>query len=105
MFVLNTSTQNDVVSVKQEEAFYRRKINQQEKKSKYRRSSFNKLNPVMKNGQTFWCIVSDSKMHWASNCPCNPQYLNILEDELDNCEEVNIVLITEDLNKNKIFVV
>ena len=44
-------------------------------------------------------------MYWASNCPHNPQSANILEDKPDNCEEVNIVLITENLEKNKIFVV
>ena len=63
------------------------------------------LNPVNKNGQTSWSIVCNSKMHWASNFPHNPQSVNILEDELDDCEKENIVLIIEDLDKSKTFVV
>ena len=44
-------------------------------------------------------------MHWENNCPHNKQSVNVLEDDLDKCEEVNIVSITEDLDKNKVFVV
>lgn len=44
-------------------------------------------------------------MHWASNFPHNPQSVNIFEDELDDCEKENIVLIIEDLDKSKTFVV
>ena len=43
-------------------------------------------------------------MHWANNCPHNTQSVNVLEDNLDECVEVNIVLMTENLNKNKIAV-
>ena len=39
-------------------------------------------------------------MHWANNCLHNTQSVNVLEDDLDECEEVNIVLMTEDLDKN-----
>ena len=34
-----------------------------------------------------------------------PLSVNVLEDDVDECEDVNIVLMTEDLDKNKIFVV
>ena len=44
-------------------------------------------------------------MHWANNCPHNTQSVNILENDLDEYEEVNIVLVTEDIDNNKIFVV
>ena len=44
-------------------------------------------------------------MYWANNCPHNTQLVNVLEDDVDECEEVNIVLMTEDLDENKIFVV
>lgn len=105
LLVSHTSTQNDVISVKQEEMFHGRKFDQPDKKNKYRWSSLNKLNPVNKNNLTSWCIACNSTVYWASNCPHNPQSANILEDKPDSCEEVNIVLITEDLEKNKVFVV
>ena len=36
-------------------------------------------------------------MHWADNCSQNTQ------NDSDNCEEVNIVLITENVEINNIF--
>ena len=44
-------------------------------------------------------------MHWGNNCPHNTQSVNVSEEDADECEEVNIVLMIEDLDKNKNFVV
>ena len=49
--------------------------------------------------------MCSSKKYWEKNCPHNTQSVNVLEDALDECEKVNIVLMTEDLDKNEIFVV
>ena len=58
-------------------------------------------------------------MHWANNCPhqdSNNESVNILEQKapqnelpenynsFEQYEEINIVLITEEINKNEIFV-
>ena len=42
-------------------------------------------------------------MHWANNCAHKTQSANVLEDDVDECEEVNTVLMTEDLDKNENF--
>ena len=96
---------HDDIQIKQ--SFYSKKYNQYHKKNKvpssYRKSN-NELNPPNNKGQISQCIVCNSKMHWANNCPHNTQSVNVLEDDLDDCVEVNIVLMTEDLDKNKIAV-
>ena len=61
--------------------------------SSYRKPN-NKLNPPNNKDQISRCIVCDSKMHWANNCPHNTQSVNVLEDDVDKCEELNIVLMT-----------
>ena len=95
------------IQIEQEEAFYNKKYNQYDQKNKghssYQKPS-NKLNPPNNKGQILRCIVIDSKMHRANNCPHNTQSVNVLEDNINECEEVNIVLMTEDLDKNNIFV-
>ena len=66
-----------------------------------------KMNPVNKSGHISRCVICDSKMHWASQCPHaqNNTAVHITE-EIDNelCEQVELVLITEELDKHKIFV-
>ena len=49
--------------------------------------------------------MCDSKIQWVNNCPHNTQSANALEYDVDKYEEVNIVLMTEDLDKNESFVV
>ena len=72
-----------------------------------------------KNEQISCCVIYNSKMHWANNCPhqdSNNESVNILEQKapqnelpenynsFEQYEEINIVLITEEINKNEIFV-
>ena len=98
---------HDDIHIRKEEAFYSKKYDQYDQKNKVHSSyqkSNNKLNPPNNKGQISPCIVCNSKMHWANNCPHNTQSANVLEDKVDECEEVCIVLMTEDLDKNKIFV-
>ena len=104
LFVSHPIRQNhDSIQTKQEEAFWSKKYNQYDKKNKvtssYQKPN-NKLNPPNNKGQISRCIVCHSKIHWANNCLHNTQSVNVLEDDLDECEEVNIVLMTEDLDKN-----
>ena len=56
-------------------------------------------------GQVSRYVVCDSKMQWANNCPHYTQPVNVLEDDIDKCEKINIVLMTEDLDNSKIFAV
>ena len=75
-------------------------------------SNSNKHNPLEKNGKVSRCVICDSKMHWADKCPhkLNYQSVNISEeDSLDTendseSEEINIVLMTEEMDKNEIFI-
>ena len=70
------------------------------------------MNPLDKNGKISRCVICDSKMHWAGKCPhrSNNQSVDIIGEEnfdleTDNeVEEANIVLITEEIDKNEIFV-
>ena len=99
---------HDDIQIKQEEAFYNKRYNQYDKKNKGHSSYWkpnNKLNPPNNKGQILRCIACDSKMHWPNNYPHNTQSVNVLNDNLDESEEVNIVLMIEDLDKNEIFVV
>ena len=54
------------------------------------------------------CVVCDSKMHWADKS--NYQSVNISDEvswDTENeseSEEINIVLLTEEIDKNKIFI-
>ena len=99
---------HDNIQIKQEEAFYNKRCNQHDKKNKGHSSYWkpnNKLNPPNNKGQILQCIACDSKMHWPNNCSHSTQSVNVLKDNLDESEEVNIVLMIEDLDKNEIFVV
>ena len=100
---------HDDTQIKEEEAFYSKKYSQYDKKNKvnfsYRKPN-NKLNPPNNKGKVARCVVGDSKMHWVNNCPHNTESVNVLlEYAVDKCEEVNIVLMTKDLDKNEISVV
>ena len=60
-------------------------------------------------GQVPRCVICDSKMQWAKNCPHkNSQQLNYIDNEdgrdSDDSEEVNIVLITEEVSEHDIFI-
>ena len=56
------------------------------------------------------CVICDSKMHWADKCPrkSNYQSVNISEEvssatqNESESEEINIVLMTEEIDKNEI---
>ena len=66
---------HDDIQIK-EVAFYNKKYNQYDKKNKghssYQKLN-DKLNPSNNKGRILRCIVCDSKMHWANNCPHNTQ--------------------------------
>ena len=49
-----------------------------------------KLNPLNKYGQISRCVVCDSKLHWANQCPHNQQNNSVNYTETDDtpCEEV-----------------
>ena len=61
-----------------------------------------KLNPMNKQRKIARCIICDSKMHWAKNCPhksIEKEKVNITETDSDNesdNEEVNIILMTNE---------
>ena len=116
-----TQSLAESLNIEQEEAFYSKKL--QYKRSKvllnFQKSSSKKLNPMNKNGQISCCVICDSKMHWTNNCPhqdSNNELINILEQKapqnelpknynfFEQYEEINIVLITGEINKNEVFV-
>ena len=82
----------DDVYVKQEESAMIFEHNKSKKK----------LNPVNKQGKISRCVICDSKMHWAKNCPhksIEKEKVNITESTSDNesdNEEVNIILMTNE---------
>ena len=60
-----------------------------------------KLNPMNKQGKITRCIICDSKMHWAKNCPhkTNIKSVNFAEthgDDDNDDKEVNIILMTSE---------
>ena len=61
-----------------------------------------KLNPMNKQRKITRCIICDSNMHWAKNCPhksIEKEKVNITETDSDNesdNEEVNIILMTNE---------
>ena len=61
-----------------------------------------KLNPMNKQRKITRCIICDSNMHWAKNCPHKSiakEKVNITETDSDNesgNEEVNIILMTNE---------
>ena len=71
-----------------------------------------KHKPLDKNGNVSRCVICDSKIHWADKCPhkSNFQSVNISEEvkwDTDNeseSEEINIVFMTEEIDKNEIFI-
>ena len=66
------------------------------------------------------CIICDSKMYWASRCPHNKRNKHFVNDDHKNhksqnsdheesscdeeCEDVEIVLLTDEVDKFQIFV-
>ena len=71
------------------------------------------MNPLDRNGQISRCVVCDSKMHWAKDCPHGKtrktQSTNVIESDSqqanDNgCEECELVLLAKEPVKFQIFV-
>ena len=107
---------HDTNNIKQEEAFYSKNMSKL-KQNKTSRSSksqkvlnSNKHNPFDKNGKVSQCIICDSKMHWADKCPHKSDYQSVnisqevssdTENESES-EEINIVLMTEEIDTNEI---
>ena len=60
-----------------------------------------KVNPMDKQGKIARCVICNSKMHWAKNCPhkTNIKSINVAEtisDDDNYDEEVNIILMTSE---------
>ena len=60
-----------------------------------------KLNPMDKQGKITRCVICNSKMHWAKNCPhkTNTKSVNvpeIINDDDNYDEEVHIMLMTNE---------
>ena len=100
-------TETRVTGIKQEEAFYLNKKNSNRYLTKSGTHSSKKqggkINPMNKHGQVSRCLICDSKMHWATQCPHNERkqvaYVSEGTEEVspdENYEEANIVLITEE---------
>ena len=109
---------HDTNNIKQEEAFYNKnmsksKQNKTSKSSKSQKvSNSNKHNPLDKNGKVSRCIICDSKMHWAYKFPRKSNYQSVntsqeVSSDTKNeskSEEIHIVLMTEEIDKNEIFI-
>ena len=90
----HSHSQNNIVAIKQEEAFFNKK----------HKKLNDKTNPLDENGKISRCIICDSKSRWAKNCPHrSSQNINIVEGDSET-EECNIVLMTENISKQEIFV-
>ena len=100
------------------EAFYSKKMykfkqNKASKSSKFQKVlNSNKHNPLDKNGKVSRCAICNSNMHWIDKCryKSNYQSVNISEEvsaDTENeheSEEINIILITEETDKNEMFI-
>ena len=66
------------------------------------------MNPRNKFGNISRCIIYDSKMHYANQCPhANLKHsANVIEEEEDECEEVELVLMSShgEIDKQEVFV-
>ena len=96
------SSGNSMSNIKQEEAFYNE--SKRGNKVKFKQEK-NVMNPRDKNGKISRCVICDSKMHWAKNCPHKKlQNINMTEtnSDEDNYENANIVLMTEQASENEI---
>ena len=69
--------------------------------------------PFDRYGKVSCCIIFDSKMHWAEKCPHNKKIhsvnltegvVEVVESVEDEFEEINVVPMTEEVDKNEIFV-
>ena len=87
---------------------YKLEQNKESKSSKFQKlSNSNKHNPLDKNGKISRCVICDSKMHWTDKCPhkSNYQSINVSEEiNWDTENENDIVLMTEEIVKNEIFI-
>ena len=111
------------VSVKSEEAFYSfRQKNNSNRRSYQRSSKYSKavdkiggkkLNPLQDDGTRSKCRICGSILHWQNDCPANdkPQSVrscNIIcgqdNSDSDSVEEVHLVLFTENVDEQTIFV-
>ena len=107
--LFNKTRCTTVAPIKSEEAFYSKSRYKNTKQS-YSTKSKLKLNPLDKHGKISRCVVCQSTMHWADKCPhCNDKgtamYVEVDENsENDSSEEINIVLMTEKIEKSEIFV-
>ena len=92
---------------------FKLKQNKASKFSKFQEvSNSNKHNPLNKNGKISRCVIYDSTMNWADKCPHKSNYQSVnvseqvgsdTENETES-EEINIVLLTEEMDKNEIFI-
>ena len=71
------------------------------------------MNPLDRNGQISRCVVCDSKMHWAKDCPHGKtrktQSANVIENDGQQAndngyEECELVLLVKEPEKFQIFV-
>ena len=78
-----------------------------------RNTNRKEMNPLNKNGQISRCVVCESKMHWAKDCPhvnnVKQQSANVIESDSqqanDNgCEECELILLAKEPDKFQIFV-
>ena len=77
------------VKIKEEAFFVKRRNNfggQNNKEGAVLRTRNRKeMNPLDRNGQISRCIVCDSKMHWAKDCPhgktIKQQFANVIESD------------------------
>ena len=74
---------------------------QEESVMVFEQSKKKKVNPMDKQGKNARCVICNSKMHWAKNCPhkTNIKSINVAEtisDDDNYDEEVNIILMTSE---------
>ena len=92
----------DKISTSKDEDYYNDVYVKQEESAMIfeQNKSKKKLNPLNKQGKITRCIICDSKMHWAKNCPhksSEKEKVDITEaSDNDSDEEVNIILMTNE---------
>ena len=74
---------------------------QEESVMVFEQSKKKKVNPMDKQGKIARCVICNSKMHWAKNCPhkTNIKSINVAEtisDDDNYDEKVNIILMTSE---------
>ena len=74
---------------------------QEESVMVFEQSKKKKVNPMDKQGKIARCVICNSKLHWAKNCPhkTNIKSINVAEtisDDDNYDEKVNIILMTSE---------